>query len=546
MSLFLFILVISSILGYFLSLILPNYYPADIWKKGKNENLRSGFYYFKGVSNYFHAENDLYEQKIAEHRKHFPRIYSDNLSSPLYQTPFPLIRADLEKQEAIKEAFLHAYNSYSKYCFGMDELNPLTQNCRNYINGGLTIIDSISTLIVMDLIDEYEKAKNFIINDFHPSGGYSLFEFIIRVFGGVLSASELTGDQLLTEKAIMIGNEVLKAIEKTGGKFKPQVYFQSQNNTVHIKGLERSWSCLAEMGTYQLELYTLAKLTQNPNCVTAAIHIYNEIWGGFINQGVFSNHFGAGEDSYYEYIIKGYVLTGGVSNELLTRHLLTMKELKEKFVFISNKNHFGHGTINSFSTFMEHLSTFVGGMCAVGAVKNNPKSREDLALACKFADTYAAIYNSSKSGIGGESVDFHADMQDEVRILNPSYILRPETVESIYVAWKFTGLQKYRNYAWKIFKAINKSCRVENGFASISNVDSEDPDKQNSMESFFLAETLKYLYLTFSDSRLISPAHWVFNTEAHPLRIWDKNTTDQFGSLLEFKECAQKRKYNVG
>lgn len=44
-------------------------------------------------------------------------------------------------------------------------------------------------------------------------------------------------------------------------------------------------------------------------------------------------------------------------------------------------------------------------------------------------------------------------------------------------------------------------------------------DKDNLMQSFFLAETLKYLYLLFSPPSFMSLDKWVFNTEAHPLRI---------------------------
>ncbi len=34
--------------------------------------------------------------------------------------------------------------------------------------------------------------------------------------------------------------------------------------------------------------------------------------------------------------------------------------------------------------------------------------------------------------------------------------------------------------------------------------------------SFFLAETLKYLYLLFDDANALDLSTWVFNTEAHP------------------------------
>jgi len=38
--------------------------------------------------------------------------------------------------------------------------------------------------------------------------------------------------------------------------------------------------------------------------------------------------------------------------------------------------------------------------------------------------------------------------------------------------------------------------------------------------SWFLAETLKYLYLLFDDTNAITFNNWVFNTEAHPLPVF--------------------------
>lgn len=60
------------------------------------------------------------------------------------------------------------------------------------------------------------------------------------------------------------------------------------------------------------------------------------------------------------------------------------------------------------------------------------------------------------------------------------------------------------------------------GYTSINNVrDPASPSPRDKMESFFLGETLKYLYLLFSDDPdLISLDRYVFNTEAHPLPIW--------------------------
>jgi mannosyl-oligosaccharide alpha-1,2-mannosidase len=41
------------------------------------------------------------------------------------------------------------------------------------------------------------------------------------------------------------------------------------------------------------------------------------------------------------------------------------------------------------------------------------------------------------------------------------------------------------------------------------------------METFFLGETLKYLYLLLSDKPLVPLDRYIFNTEAHPFPVFD-------------------------
>jgi hypothetical protein len=56
---------------------------------------------------------------------------------------------------------------------------------------------------------------------------------------------------------------------------------------------------------------------------------------------------------------------------------------------------------------------------------------------------------------------------------------------------------------------------------TIHNVQEVPPTLADKMESFWLAETLKYFYLLFEDDPDVIPLdQYVFNTEAHPLPIW--------------------------
>jgi mannosyl-oligosaccharide alpha-1,2-mannosidase len=98
------------------------------------------------------------------------------------------------------------------------------------------------------------------------------------------------------------------------------------------------------------------------------------------------------------------------------------------------------------------------------------------------------------------------------------YILRPEAIESVFYLYRITGDPKWQEYAWEMFSAIERYTRTELANAAIEDVIQDPPVQMDSMESFWMAETLKYLYLVFSEPDLVSLDEYVFNTEAHPFR----------------------------
>jgi len=63
------------------------------------------------------------------------------------------------------------------------------------------------------------------------------------------------------------------------------------------------------------------------------------------------------------------------------------------------------------------------------------------------------------------------------------------------------------------------------GYSSLDDVTSIPAPMRNKMETFFLGETLKYLYLLFGDKNVLPLTEFVFNTEAHPLPIRIKKIT---------------------
>ncbi|RMZ74873.1 hypothetical protein DV737_g5659, partial [Chaetothyriales sp. CBS 132003] len=104
-------------------------------------------------------------------------------------------------------------------------------------------------------------------------------------------------------------------------------------------------------------------------------------------------------------------------------------------------------------------------------------------------------------------------------IESPEYKLRPEAIESVFVMYRLTGDQSWRDKGWKMFTAVERATRTPSGHATVSDVTSGLGHLKDTMESFWLAETLKYYYLLFSDESLVSLDEWVLNTEAHPVPI---------------------------
>jgi mannosidase alpha-like ER degradation enhancer 2 len=89
-------------------------------------------------------------------------------------------------------------------------------------------------------------------------------------------------------------------------------------------------------------------------------------------------------------------------------------------------------------------------------------------------------------------------------------------MESAYYLYFFTREGRYREMGRVFLGDLVRHCRTEAGFAALRNV--ETKEKSDNMESFFLAETLKYLYLLFAPPETLDLRKVVFNTEAHPLR----------------------------
>lgn len=116
----------------------------------------------------------------------------------------PLQLPHNQKQAAVVKAFQHAWRGYKKYAWGKDELKPISKESNEWFNLGLTLVDSLDTIWLMGLREEFEEARQWVEKEMviGVDKDVNLFETTIRVLGSLLSTYHLTGDSLFLDKAV--------------------------------------------------------------------------------------------------------------------------------------------------------------------------------------------------------------------------------------------------------------------------------------------------------------------------------------------------------
>ncbi|KAK3271045.1 hypothetical protein CYMTET_20587 [Cymbomonas tetramitiformis] len=168
------------------------------------------------------------------------------------------------RQGAVKASFRWAWEGYRKYAWGEDELLPVSRKSQKWFGLGLTLIDSLDTMLLMGLEEEYKEARAWVAEhlDLDQDVNVNLFETTIRVLGGLLSAYHLSGhDPLFREKAVDLGERLLPAFDTASGVPMSDVNLKTHKSN---PPLWTSHSSLAETTTLTLEFTYLANITNRP------------------------------------------------------------------------------------------------------------------------------------------------------------------------------------------------------------------------------------------------------------------------------------------
>ncbi|XP_022161998.1 endoplasmic reticulum mannosyl-oligosaccharide 1,2-alpha-mannosidase [Myzus persicae] len=447
------------------------------------------------------------------------------------------------RQTAVLNAFKHAWKGYCSYAWGHDHVKPISRKYQDWFNLGLTIVDSLDTLWIMNLKKEFDEAREWVSTSFSLDHykDVNLFETTIRVLGGFLSAYHLSGDSLFLDKALDIGSRLMPCFTKS-----PSPIPYSDVNLLSHMVHSPKWSpdsSTAEVSTIQLEFRDLSRSTGTQHFETVSFkvseHIHtlekpNGLVPIYINPNTGKFHrgseikIGARGDSYYEYLLKQWIQTGKSIDFLKDDYLEAIDGIITQLVRTSPKRNLTYigelkaGT-RDFHPKMDHLVCYLPGTLALGVHYGMPSSH--MRFAEKLMETCYRMYADQPTFLSpeivyfGTKVDVNQDMY--VNINDAHSLLRPEFVESLWYMYQISGNTTYQDWGWLIFQAFERHTKVAGGFTSIGNVlDPEDTRPQDMTESFFFAETLKYLYLLMSDDRhMLSIDKYVVNSEGHPLPI---------------------------
>ena len=428
-------------------------------------------------------------------------------------------------RDKVQGMFTTAFDDYMRHAFPAPELRP-----KSCAGGGfdpcelpmLTLVDAIDTLAVMGNDTQFEHAVHTVgaaasAPDFFDRDlEVNVFETTIRWLGGLLSAHCLaangTGAPPHPHRFRLPGYDgsLLRAAHDLGTRLLPAFHTKTgiPYGTVNLRhGVPKSETTVASLagaGSLSLEFGMLSVLTGDQRFANAAYAAVERLYRSRTPLGLLGKHIqvhdaawteavagvGYNADSFYEYGFKSSVLFGDKRYETIFREVYRAAErrLRVGDWYCGFDNAAGKQsdfTFDSLQAFWPALQAQVG----------------DLAKASRTANAFLSLWR--RFGVLPEQFDYRTRRQPSGLMAGPksggvqarSYMLRPELAESVYHLYRATGDESWLEAAADIVAGIIAACSVAQGCGYASVGDVEHGLQWDIMPSFYLAETLKYLYL---------------------------------------------------
>jgi len=309
------------------------------------------------------------------------------------------------RRVAVRNAMKHAWNGYKKHAWGYDEVKPQSGGSQNNWGGmGTTLVDSLDTLWLMDMKEEFWEARDWVrdhLNNDIPRK-VSVFETTIRSLGGLLSAYDWSGDNAFLEKARDLGDRLFHAFKTSDGI--PDGQVNLHDHSISTASWLAHKKVLAEVGTLQVEFRYLSKVTGNEEYATKSEAVFEKLKqiqredglypyylthgnkNGIPGFGNNSIKFGANGDSFYEYMLKIWLQGGKQEDMYREMYDKAMDGVHDKLLFKTEEKgltYIAELDGQKVHRKMDHLVCFLAGSLALGAYTHpegvqSPKAQRDL------------------------------------------------------------------------------------------------------------------------------------------------------------------------
>lgn len=485
---------------------------------------------------------------------------------------------DLQKySNQTKDLFYWSLDQYFEHAYPFDELNPIdcTAKTRNFAdpqdtvtndvlgNFSLSLIDSLTTLIVFQDVQNFTKIVELLTNDLDPhwqiDSTIQSFEAIIRIIGSFLSAhihivdqnfwdsSSKTTPQYkdvkfnLLYRAEKLADIILETYKTPSGLPLPRVNLK--NGLQGIAEFDSSNNPVA-MGCPFLEFHLLSILTSNDKYKIVTQYAYDRVIHELTSELNLIPHsvdpvslqtlepytnVGASIDSIYEYSLKNAILFNNETTMQVYRDLIkSINVYSEEFWFYKTVDI--HNMGSSIAFWIDSLSAFFPGVLVLNGDVDNATYKN--MFYWKLWNYYGGIPERWNFQSAGNSqippeveINNQTDLERAMKrqridsIVNLEwYPLRPEFIESTYYLYQATRDPMYLNIGKQVLHDLQTRFKCKCGLCGIQNIKTGEMQKRT--ESFVFSETLKYLFLLFNHE--LQPKRFdnvIFNTEAHPLYV---------------------------
>ncbi|KAG4106553.1 glycoside hydrolase [Neocallimastix lanati (nom. inval.)] len=480
------------------------------------------------------------------------------------------IKRKNELKEKVEEMIFHAFNGYMNYAFPSDELHPLAcdgkdrdfENENNYGvndilgNYTLTLIDSLDTLAIIGDKKAFENAVNKVIHtvNFDIDSQVSTFESNIRILGGLLAGHLFAINDDYGVKLDNYNDELLNLAYDLGKRLLPAFYNSTSEiplNKVNLKSgasvnTDTLYNCSAGAGTFILEFGTLSRLTGDTRFENFARKALFKIWnnrssldllGDMIDSSTSNwsgeiTSVGAGIDSIFEYMLKGYILFGDPDYLTMTQDGLYVK------VNMRTGSHYAYS--------MDGLTAFFPGVqVLMGDIDSAIHLHQIFIELWRKYHAIPESYNFLMKSVSANSYF--------LRPPNINFIIKIITITTTIIIIKATKDPYYLEIGEMVLNDLERLCRTECGFAQLNPLTSYS--KEDRMESFFISESLKYLYLLFDEDNIINTRYTnaLFTTEGHflilPKKVYhqkDYDNSSYFNATSYNNIKCPNVSYNIG